>query len=164
LKINRHAAVGLLGFLASSSVHASEFAHSWVEARYAPCEGIGGHGSFRIAVSGTTSPGTAGDVNIGSLSVHSSSAAFTQGEASVSATASVRVGGAVKRSLTLGRPTAPSIEPSPKPDETRRVYLPPNAALALPKGGELWVSASAIVKTSAGVCALGSSEAKVLAN
>ena len=152
--------IGLFGL--TCHLYAAEFSHSWVEARYTPCEGVGAHGSFRIHVSGQVTPSVGDARSIDSLSVYASSAAFTQGEVSTSASARIKVGGSVKQEITLTRPTTDAIEPSPKEDETRRLYLPSGKTLALPKDGELWVAASTVVKTAAGVCALGGSEARVI--
>jgi hypothetical protein len=153
-------------FLAlSASIHisaqAKEFEHSWFEAKFTPCEGVGVHGTFRVKVGGAATAGADGSQIVSALRVHASSGAFTQNEGSIGASALVKVGGAVKEKLVLTRPAPPSVEAAQKPDETRKVYLAQGKTLTIPKGGELWVLASPIIKTSAGTCSLGSSESKI---
>ena len=152
------AVVGLTSHLAL----AADCSHSWVSAKYAPCEGIGVAGVFRSHISGTASAAAAdGTKTVNVLAVHASSAAFTQGDPSVAARAIVKLGGAVKQEVVLVRPTPPFVEAATKPDESRQVYLPPGKTLSIPPKGEFVVSVSAIVKTPGGVCALGSTEDKV---
>jgi len=140
---------------------AAPFQHSWVAPKYAPCEGVGATGSFRVHVSGNVDVAPGGVKTINRLMAHVSSGSFTQSEGTATARAFVTVGAAENKSVILARPTGSVVEPAPKPDESRRLYLPDGAVLAVPKNGELWVAATALLKTSAGSCVLGSSEQKV---
>jgi len=120
---------------------AADFEHSWVEPKFTSCEGVGVHGTFRVYAGGSSKPEANGAKIVTALRVHTLSAVFIFNEGSTGAAALVKVDGAVKEKMILGRPTTASVEAAPKPDETRRVYLPRGKTLAIPKGGELWVVA-----------------------
>jgi hypothetical protein len=148
-------AVGLGIAVLSGACLAQNISFSWVSPKYTPCEGVGAAGSFRVYVEGTATP-KAGDGTrkVTALSVWVSSAAFTANSGSATARAVVKNGETVR----LVRPTPPFIETTPKADESARVYLPQGTMLTIPANGTLSLSASAMVKTEAGSCALGSSE------
>lgn len=158
-----HRVIALTALSASLSAlplssSATEFHHSWLGNVGALCEGFGIAGAFRAYVSGTADKKNDGSWVVTALRVHATSAAFTQHEGSVTASATVKVSADEKAKITLARPTPPSIEAAPKPDETRRVYLPKDKTLTVPKNGQLRVNVFAAAKTSQGGCALGSTE------
>lgn len=146
---------------ASAALQAATFKQDWVAPQYAPCEGVGVHGSFRVWVSGNYEVRTNGEKRITFLSVHTSSGAFTQLPGTTTATALVKVNGAVKLKVVLSRPVGAAVEASLRKDETSPVYLQRSKVIAMPKGAELWVDASVAVKTSSGMCGLGSSSRKI---
>jgi hypothetical protein len=119
------------------------------------------HGAFSVHVNGVAQAAQDGSKTITSLQVHTTSGAFTQNEGSTASSAEVKIAGATKQRALLARPTHSVIEAAPKPDETRRLYLAKDTKLSVPKGGELWVEASAVAKMSGGTCALGSTRQKV---
>lgn len=137
------------------------FSTNWVSARYTPCEGVGVAGSFRIYVAGDATMAADRSVTVTSLAVYASSAAFTQASGSVAARAIVKHNGSMASQVVLTRPTPPAIEPTPKPDEAPRVYLPSGTPLLLAAGDQLHVEASATARTSSGACALGTSASEV---
>jgi hypothetical protein len=157
----RIAAFVLVGGCLASYSFAADFSHSWRPGNFAMCEGIGIHGAFSVHVGGRLEAKANGDKVITSLRVWASSAAFNLGEGSVSASAQVTGPGNPPAKTVLSRPTHSVIEPSPKPGETRILYLPKDKTLTVPKGGELFVEAAAIVKQSGGTCGLGSGRDKV---
>lgn len=145
----------------AGSVQAANFEQSWVAPKYTTCEGVGMAGSFRVYVSGTVDTGPGGAKSIKTLTSYVSSGSFTQFEGSTSARAFVKVGTAETKSVSLARPSGSVIEPAPKPDESRRLYLPNGAVLAVPANGELWIASTPTLKTDAGMCVLGTFEHKV---
>ena len=157
----RVAALMFVGSFSASHSSAADFSHSWRPSNFAMCEGIGIHGAFSVHVGGRLEAKPNGDKVITSLRVWASSAAFNLGEGSVSASAQVTGPGSPVAKTVLSRPTHSVIEPSPKPGETRIIYLPKDKTLTVPKGGELFVEAAAIVKQSGGTCGLGSGRDKI---
>ena len=115
------------------------FSTSWVSARYAPCEGIGVAGSFRVYAAGDATVAADKTRKVTSLAVYASSAAFTQATGSVAARAIVKRNGSTVSQIVLTRPTPPAIEPAPKADEARRVYLPSGMTLTMATGDRLYV-------------------------
>lgn len=145
----------------AASQTTTTFSTSWVSPRYAPCEGVGVAGTFRIYVEGIANMGPDRSYKITSMSVRASSAAFTQANGSVAAKAIVKRNGSPVGHLLLTRPTPPAYEPAPKADETPRVYLPRGGSLTLANGDRLHIEASAIAHTSSGTCALGTTVGEV---
>jgi hypothetical protein len=145
--------------LVSLDAHGAEFSQSWVSPKFAPCEGVGIAGSFRVHVAGAATPKQPdGSRTVTALQVHASSAAFTQGDGSIASKAIVRRAGGTVEEVPLIRPTPPSMEATRKPDESAKLYLPKDKTITVPDKAELLVSAAAVVKTPSGTCALGSSE------
>ena len=155
------ATLGLTALACSGRAAATAFEHSWAAARFAPCEGVGAAGSFRVHVSGDATTKADGTKVVGSLAVYTSAAAYTQSAGSTSAFATVNAGGTERKKVLLATPRPPALIPKPKADESRAVYLPAGMTISIPAGGELSVSASAILTTDGGSCALGSSAATV---
>ena len=151
------AAFGLAAMGWEIPAAATAFQHSWVAARFAPCEGVGATGSFRVHVSGDATAKSDGSTVVGSLSVYTSAGAYTQNPGSTSASAVVKVKGVEQKKFPLEVPKPPALIPQPKSDETRAVYLPTNTTITVPAGGELAVSAAAVIKIDSGSCALGTS-------
>lgn len=147
--------------LEAASPTTRTFSISWVSPRYAPCEGVGVAGTFRVYVEGIANVGPDRSHKITSMSVRASSAAFTQADGSVAAKAIVKRNGSPISHFVLTRPTPPAIEPAPKADETRRVYLPSGKSLTLASGDRLHIEASTIARTSSGTCALGTTVGEV---
>jgi hypothetical protein len=159
---NIGAVIGLCVMFTASSVEAREFSQSWQGSKFAPCEGIGLLGAYRVHVRGDVEGKADGSKVITNLSLYATSATFTQNEGSVTGSAVVRAGAQIVERIVLARPSVTSIEPSPKPEETRRMYFPEKTkALTVQKNGELWIEAFVAVKTSQGACALGGTSQKV---
>ena len=138
------------------------FSTSWVSAaRYAPCQGIGAAGTFRVYAAGDAIVATDKTRKVTSLTVYASSATFTQAAGSIAARAIIKHNGSTVNQVVLTPPTPPVVEPAPKADEARRVYLPAGKTLTLAIGDQLHVEASAIAGTPSGTCTLGSSTSEI---
>jgi hypothetical protein len=131
---------------------------SWMGSRFAPCEGVGLNGAYRVHVEADVQE-LAGSLTITSLQARAASAIFQTSPAQFSLSVSViDAAGKVRQTYRLERPSGAVIEPAPLPSESRRLYLPSGKVLRAGADEKLRFDGAASVSTEAGVCALGATQ------
>lgn len=143
----------LVGTVLPGASAAEAFSRDWLGASFAPCEGFGVHGAYRIYLSGRTT-GSGQERSLVYVSVYVSTAAKNLGTLRLTAAIQKRAPGDPGEKILLTRPTVPTGEEQPGALDSSRLYLPHGTTVRVPAGTTLRVEVTPSVETPQGSCVL----------
>lgn len=152
--------LGLMICFIATSPSGSEVVFSWATPNFAPCEGVGIHGSYRVTARANI-VSDSGAKTINSLTVFASSAAFSPDTSSLTVGVDVVTPPAPVQSISLVTQPPDSIAESPDSNETPRLFLPPNTIIPVTANTKLVFNVSATIQTPQGSCAVGSTTKQI---